>query len=562
MKKRMLCCSFLLAGCFLMLNTGCEEDVPIPKKNYLKDVVVRSQASADIGAYAIISGNTIQAKVPFDGTNETRFKVDLVFPEGIGNISVAPESGGIYNFTSPQQFAVKYANGEEQIYVMNLERDTLDMPRMTRFELRFVTPEISYANPTTGDRFMRFKEGTNLTAVEPWIHFNKPTVRQISPSKTVDFSQGPVVYQLQNGNQTRYYTVTLSDYGYGRHQPVSNFTEENNGNRLERLTDSEGSIAFDNTGSYLYVANGDVLHRYACTGARSQTPTALNVTDGVAFVPAHVESAYMTINETLQWGFYGCNAIENGGIFKIYYWAAVTSAPAIVAEIDLTAEGATVDCFSWKVVNNRVCAYLVDKAPMLKAIPENPKIYIIRDLASFNKVRSYEKVELTGAIEMGAVAAPKTMLSPIDGTNDFILTGGASSPIYIRYNTASTPLSATVKFPETSLLPKTITGMRTFSFVRGKYMAWVEYSLTDTPQSSAFLTILDVSKQGFQAAINDIIAEGNAHTTLNKCTRFRIPLGKTGNPEMLGDVTLFPVGTRMRVAGSVGGNGIYAFEWE
>lgn len=546
-----------------MLNSGCRDSIPVPAKNYLCDVVIRSASGEEIGGYAIVSGNLINAKVPYDGSGETRFKVDLKFPDGIGNVNVTPSNGGVYDFAAPQRFTVRYGDGQEQVYVMEVERDTLDLPRITRFEIRFATPEISYANTATGDRYIRFAEGTDLAALEPWIHFNKPTVRQLSPGKTVDFSQGPVVYQLVNGNQYASYTVTVSNYGYGKHMPVADFTQANKDNRFEKLAGPERSLAFDNTGSYLYVANGNVLQRYQASGNKAQTPADLSVADGDATLyPAYVDNLFIKVNDVVSSGLYGCNRIENGGIFKMYYWASATAAPTVVAEIDFTARGATIDCFTWKVVNNRIHVYLVDTAPMRKPVPEDPKIYLLRDIAAFNRITSFEEIRLAGAVGLGAAAAPQTTLAPIDGTNDFLLSNAATSPIYVKYVSAAEPLSATSVFPETSLLPKTIMGIRTFNLVRGKYIAWVEFSPAETTENSAFLTILDVTKSNFKASIDNIIAEGAAHTTLAGCTRFRIPLGKAADKDLYGQVTLFPIGAKLRIACCVAGNGINAFEWE
>jgi hypothetical protein len=555
-KKR----KFLTLAILLFLIAGCQKDEPVPDIYRLSDVIVKGANNEHTGAYAIVNGESVNGMVPFDGSSSMSYKVQLLFPPEIGDVQVTPASPGVFDFTNPVSFRATFSNGSIKNYTITLVKDTLDLPVITSFSIPWVTPEMTAINTVDKEIYARMAENTTVDNITPSIKFNKPTVVQTFPmTGAVDFSKGPVNYMLMNGNQTASYKAYIRSYGYGKLTHVSKFTIQNNSYRLQKLTNLERAAALDNTGNYIYVANGSVIQRFGATSSNTQTPGSVNLKIGSATIDAtsHVENVCPLVNGTIDSKFYACNKIQNGGVFRIYNWTSYSASPKLIAEVDLTAKGATVDCFTWRYVNDRVYVYLVDVAPLYKTTPENPKVYILKDLTPNNYITSYEEKTITGVINTGFTPGPHTELTNIDGTEEFILNNGLSSPLLI-----SSGMSVSKVFPETPRLPKTISGIRTFQYKRGKYMSYVEYSRTNTQEPSSYLNVIDMTASGFSATINTIINEGASEATLKYLTQIRIPLGNVANTELFAKTSFNPVGEKMRILTSVAGNGIYMIEWE
>lgn len=557
----------LLAMPLLLFLLSCSKDMEEPILDFrLSDVIVTGVNDENIGAYAIIRGENVEGMVPYDSTNSMNYKVKLIFPSNIGNVQVTPTSPGVYDFTNPVTFSAIFSNGKIKNYQIKLVKDTLAVPVITSFSIPSSIskkPEMTAINTVDKEIYARMPDLTSVTSITPMIKFNKPTVIQESPNKgPVDFSKGPVTYKLKIGNQTSSYKVFVRSYGYGKLTHVSRFTVQNN-NRVQKLTDVERSVALDNTGNYIYVANGSVIQRLTASSTSTQTPGNVNLKVGTTTIDAtsYVENVCPIIisgtSSTVDSKFYACNKIENGGKFRIYNWTSYTATPKLVAEIDLTSKGSTIDCFTWRYVNNRVFVYLVDIAPLNKPVPENPKVYILRDLTPDNLITTYEEKTINGVINTAFKPGPFTQLTTIDGTEEFILNNGASSPLVINSS-----MTVSKIFPETVGLPKTISGIRTFQFQRGKYMSYVEYSTTGTTEPSAFFNVIDMTEKGFSSTITAIINDGNSDATLNYLRQIRIPLGNVANPTMYATTSFNPVGAKMRVLASVAGNGIHLIEWE
>lgn len=549
----------LLLVILLIFLAGCLKKEPEPDIYRLKDVIVTGMNNEHIGAYAIVRGEEVEGVVPYDGTDLMDYKVTLIFPQEIGDVHVSPASYGIFNFTDPVNFEATFVTGKVKNYRIKLTKDTLDLPVISSFTIPWINPEMTAINTLDKEIYARMAENTPLTAIKPLIKFNKPTVVQRFPvSGPVDFSKGSVTYMLENGNQTAEYKVFIRDYGYGKLAHVSRFTHYRDA-RLTNLTGIERSAALDNTGNYIYVTNGSLIQRYLAASANTQTPANVNLQIGTDTIDAtsHIENVCVIINNVLDSKFYACNEIENGGIFRIYNWTSYTAAPKLVAEIDLTSKGATIDCFTWRYVNNRVYVYLVDIAPLNKPIPENPKVYILRDLNPTNLITSYEEKIIDGVINTGFQPGPFTQFTNIDGSEEFILNNGLSSPLVI-----GSAFGVTKTFPETPGLPKSISGIKTFQFKRGKYISYVEYSETATTEPSAYLNVINATELGFSTTINNIIAEGSSEETLKQLRQVRIPLGSAGNATMYANTSFNIVGEKMRILASIAENGIYMFEWE
>jgi hypothetical protein len=440
--------------------------------------------------------STIDAVVPDDGNPGRRFKVTFVFPTGISP-TVTPSTADSIDFSVAKTFTMVFTDKVTKKYTVNIIEQAPQAPQIEAFV-------ITGAQQTVIDQAkslieVRVPQGTNLSAITPSITVSPNTATVVNGGSAFNFTNSQVI-TVKNGALSKAYTVRVTDYGFTKVTPLLDFSLAAN-KRPAALTSPESSIALDANGSNAFVSYGGGILRYDLASPTA-VPTNVNmVITGTTLAP----------NKVIQMAdgiLFSGNNPWGGGNIEVCAWVnGLNNAPVRVVNAPIPT-GAIIQNFHVMKSGANFIFTFVNREPLRRSPKADPTAYVVTvpaaNITAGIAVTTLPTAQtFTGMAAAGIGDGPNMELVPIPNSTDYFYNSGTISPTYVN-GTLGSPV-----WFSTALVNGSSVGLKAFEFNRGKYLMYGVFTWSDNlanPKASKFV-LLDVTKKGYKASINDINAE-------------------------------------------------------